>query len=192
MPGRHNSTIQEEHIGKYTCTISLLLKPGILPFGAQGGVKNERHVTGHAFHYMPVTVQVYISISSPTENTPRVDHELVSGEKPYFLLLGDAVLLEMDLNGYPFPHISVDSSTAGKFKKVCIFKCVYLNYVCSYICHIFYFKLIRNLSYFSCLNYPLIRLNMILESMIYTEYSMTLETRCSKFILRPRQVPTII
>ena len=116
--GVHSSTINATVVGKYTCKISLLLKAGLFPYGSHGGLRNEWFLVGSAYHYIPVTVEVFITITSPSEETPRVDREKVNSWDPYLLLLSDKVQLHVELSGYPFPRTTIESSTSHNFVQV--------------------------------------------------------------------------
>ena len=100
--------IEPMEIGKYKCEVKLQITPGLLP----EGLTNIRKIVAYAYHYLPVSYEVRITIKSNTEQKSRVSKELLNGNSTYSLLLGDTVKLEITYQGYPHPEVKILSSSS--------------------------------------------------------------------------------
>ena len=88
--------------------MKLLLKPGLFP---DSGLTNERVIEAYAYHYVPVTYEIRITITSHTESIARVENELLTNSSTYLLLLSDKVELNISYQGYPYPGVRILSSS---------------------------------------------------------------------------------
>ena len=105
---QNTEKIKAMEVGKYTCKVKLLLKPGLLP---DSGLTNERVIEAYAYHYVPVTYEIRITITSHTESIARVENELLTNSSTYLLLLSDKVELNISYQGYPYPGVRILSSS---------------------------------------------------------------------------------